>query len=541
MKIINNIRLYRPFKDDGINDLFHVKIEDGKITAIHKGLSEEQGAHVIDGKQKVMSAAFNDSHMHLLRYGIMKKEIDFRDIISWEEMKKTVHHAFHQHDLEDHDWIVGNGIDDSQFEDIDHLLTAEDLEEFDYDKPMFFLHNDDHECLVNRKAMEIIREENIFEEKHEGCIQKDENGNWTGRFNDTALHLIKFHFRQKGKQDMYEAVKDSIPHLLKVGITSVHTDDLNISTSFPDLWNAYTELERKGELKITVHLHVFIYNLEDLKNFLSSFSKRTGDGTERVKVGAIKLFLDGTQRLHTAALRQPYHDKPETSGVLNYSQKELDELVQLAHQNRMQVAMHAIGDRTVEQSLNSLEKVRVEDLRHRIIHAQVLAPDLLERLQKIKPYLEIQPGFLMSEYNKTAKWVGKEQEKYCNAWKTVDSLQIPYTGSSDAPISSMDPHINIFAGVNRTDQQGNPKGGWMPEEKLSIDACYKSYTETPAYLEFKEKEKGKLEEGYEADFLFLSHHPKEVAPMELKNIQVLETWIKGNKVWEASESLKIKA
>lgn len=537
MKIINNIRLYRPFKNDGINDLYHVEVKEGKISAIRKGLSKEQGAHVIDGKQKVMSAAFNDSHMHLLRYGIMKKEIDFRPITSWEEMKKTVHHAFHQRDLEDHDWIVGNGIDDSQFQDIDHLLTAEDLEEFDYDKPMFFLHNDDHECLVNKKAMEVIKEENIFEEKHEGCIQKDENGNWTGRFNDTALHLIKFHFRQKGKQEMYEAVKDSIPHLLKVGITSVHTDDLNISTSFPDLWNAYTELEKKGELKITVHLHVFIYNLEDLKNFLSSFSKRTGDGTERVKVGAIKLFLDGTQRLHTAALRQPYHDKLETSGVLNYSQQELDELVQLAHQNRMQVAMHAIGDRTVEQALHSLEKVRVEDLRHRIIHAQVLAPDLLERLQQVKPYLEIQPGFIMSEYNKTAKWVGEEQEKYCNAWKTVDSLQIPYTGSSDAPISSMDPHINIFAGVNRTDQQGNPEGGWIPEEKLGIDAWYKSYTETPAYLEFKEQEKGKLEEGYEADFLFLSHHPKEVVPMELKNIRVLETWIKGNKVWEASESL----
>ncbi|ASN07313.1 metal-dependent hydrolase [Virgibacillus necropolis] len=503
-----------------------------KIQSINNGLTKETGSHVVDCDRRVVSAGFNDSHMHLLRYGLMKKELDFRDVTSYKEMKRLISNRFNEEKMEEHDWVVGRGLIDSQLTDIDHSLTADDLEELEYDKPAFFLHEDGHECVVNYEALKILQQEPALLKNHETFIETDRNGNWTGRFKDTAVHFIKFNFRQKNEDEIYEAVQDAVPHLLEKGITSVHTDDLNFVGNYNRLFKTYLDLEKDGHLKIDVRLHHYIFNIDDLNYFLRTTNKRTGEGSERVKVGAIKIFLDGTQRLHTSALRQAYHDKPSTSGNLIYPQDELDEIVQTAHENGMQVAMHAIGDRTVEQALNALEKVDTKKLRHRIIHAQVLAPDLLERLQEVKPYIETQPGFIMNEYDQTANWVGKDQEKFCNPWNTVDKMEIPFTLSSDTPIGPLSPITGIFVAVNRTDTDGNPTGGWLPDEKLSVDRSFQGYSQSAAELEFREHEKGRLTAGHQADLIMLSEHPNEVKTSELNSIEVIETWSRGQRVFQ---------
>jgi predicted amidohydrolase YtcJ len=528
MSVINNVKIYQPGKET--IEKGHLIIDDGKISYVGEGTYEGDDSDIVDGNGKTIAPSFNDTHLHLLRYGLMKKELDLREVTTWVEMIQIVRDRYTEEKMEENEWVIGRGLIDSQFTDIDHLLTAQDLDELEYDKPMFFLHDDGHECIVNDVALEIIKEHDDLEKNHDTFIEKDESGNWTGRFKDSAVHFIKFHFRQKTEDEVYEAIHDAVPHLLKHGITSIHTDDLNYTGSFDRIWNSYRKLEKEGDLPVQVHLHHYVYNLDNMKDYLNHYERRTGDGSDRVRMGAFKIFLDGTQRLHTAALRQAYHDQPETSGTLIYSQEELDELMKTADDNNMQVTMHAIGDRTVEQAINAIEKVGAGKMRHRIIHAQILAPDLLERLKKVKPYLEIQPGFMMNEYDQTADWVGKEQEKYCNPWKTVSKIGIPFTGSSDCPIGPLSPMMHIYAAVTRQNEEGKPEGGWIPDERLSVDEIYHAYTATGAELEFQEKTKGKLEEGHTADFVFLSAHPGEVQPEQLKEIEVLETWVKGEKV-----------
>lgn len=531
MKVIDNVRLYKPFSEheDG---LYHAVIDNGKFREIKKGLYDRtDNTEVINGGGNTLAPSFNDSHLHLLRFGLMDKELDFRDITSWEEMKKMVKDKYNHGKMEENEWIVGRGLDDSQLEDLDYMLDSRDLEELDYQKPVFFLHEDGHECIVNEEAMKIIKEKDDLSGFPPEFIETDEEGNWTGRFKDTVVHFIKFHFRQKSKIEVKEAVEDGVQDLLKHGITSVHTDDLNYVGSYQTLWNAYTELEEEGKLPIDVHLHHYIFSIEDVKKFIEESTMRTGDGTHRVKVGAIKIFLDGTQRLHTSALRKPYTDAPEKNGILNYSQSELNDILQLADENDLQVTMHAIGDRAVEAALHAIEQVGEAHMRHRIIHAQVLGPDLLERMAEIKPYLEIQPGFMMSEYKETAKWVGEDRVNYCNIWNTVNQKAIPYTCSSDCPIGPLSPMIEMFAAVNRTDKEGNPSGGWMSEEKVSIDTIYNAYTEIPAQLEFREEVKGKVQEGFLADFILLSDHPKEINAFDIKDLEVVETWSQGEKVF----------
>lgn len=530
--IIDNVRLYRPNRKDDPEQIHHILIEDGKISEIREGRSAEQGEHVYDADQRTIMISITDSHLHLLRYGLMKTELDLRGVTSWEDLKKEVREYYPY--MEEHDWIIGRGLEDDDFTDLDHPLTAKDLDEIHLEKPMFFMHRDGHECVVNQTVLDKVKEEEEFLEKvPEDFVEKDENGEWNGRFKDTAVHYIKRHFRARPKDEAKDAIEAAVPYLLRNGITSVHTDDLNFIKDYKILMESYQELEDEGKLPVDVYLHYYIFQKEDLEHFLDEFDLRTGEGSEKVKVGAIKIFLDGTQRLHTAAMRMPYKDNPDTAGDLVYSQDDLNAIVRLASENGMQVAMHALGDRATEQAIEALEQpeVDVDKLKHRIIHAQTLGPDLLDRLRDLKPYLEVQPSFLMDEYDQKAKWVGEDLAPFCDAFGSLEKNNIPYTLSSDAPIGDLNPFVSVFAAVNRTDLNHEPEGGWVPSEKLTVDQSFEAFTYTPRLLEYTEKIKGRLEEGYNADFLLLSKHPKLADEKDLHNIRVEQVWVKGKRVY----------
>lgn len=528
--IIDNVRLYRPYIDDG-NQIYHIHVENGVFKAIRKGRTTESGDRVYNGQGRTLMASFNDSHIHYLRLGIMKSELDLREAKTWQQFQEAVHN--HYKDIMHHDWIVGNGMLDNEFTDIDHLLTADDIDKLGFQKPAFFLHDDMHECVVNHIALDMIKDDKALHEHHDVFIEKDEEGNWTGRFKDTAVHHIKYYFRDRSVSEVMDDLRGGFDDLLSHGITSIQTDDLTFVGSYDRLWQAYRTLEDNGELPVKAYLHHYVFHKYALDYFLNSTSLRTGQGSDRVKVGAVKLFLDGTQRLRTAAMGHPYPTNEDTRGVLLYTDDELREIVNLADDNDMQLTMHAIGDRAVEQAVGVLQGVGVKRMRHRIIHIQTLRPDLVQSLKELKPYVETQPVFLMKEYDKKADWVPNSLVPYSDAWGTVMREGIPFTSSSDAPISPISPHLGIFAAVNRTDEHHNPAGGWMPQEKLPLDDAYRSYTETPAFLEFQEREKGKIEEGYAADFILLDKHPKEVPSKSIKDIQVCETWIDGSRVYRA--------
>ncbi|MCA0983099.1 amidohydrolase [Halobacillus yeomjeoni] len=530
--IIDNVKLYTPYGIYNEDKKYAVELDGEKIAAIHESPYDGNDEEVMDGEGQVITPSFNDSHMHLLRYGLLKKELDLTQVTSWKEMKEEVEK--HYDSMQEGDWIFGKGFDDSKFEDIDHLLTADDLSEIQVDAYIYFMHEDGHECVISRKALELLEKEEDFKKEPDEFKEKDEHGNWNGRFKDTAVHYIKHHFWGRSVDDAKLALETGIPHLSQYGITSVHTDDINFIGTYEKLWQAYTELEQEGKLPLDVHLHHYIFNINDLEEYLENNKKRTGDGTDQVKVGAVKIFLDGTQRLFTSAMRNPYPVEPSTHGTLIYTQEQVNEMVRVASENGMQVAMHAIGDRAVEQAVEALEQeqAQTKSMRHRIIHAQTLGPDLIDRMQKIKPYIETQPSFLLGEWDKKENWTPKELVPYCDAFNSLVGAHIPITLSSDLPIGALNPFVSIFTAVNRTDLEGNPEGGWMPQEKITVDQAFHGFTESPAELEYREGEKGRLEVGHQADFVLLAQHPKEVEPGDLDKIEVTETWFRGKRVYK---------
>ncbi len=532
MNIINNIYVYGPAQKFKADQKYHIKIEDGKFAGVEKGLFSGHANQVINGEGKTLLPSFNDSHLHLLRFGLLKSVIDLREVLTWAETKARVREKDKSGKLLEHDWVVGHGLKDNNYKDLNHLLTADDLDELELDKPAFFLHDSGHECVINHKALDMLQMENALQDYPDDFIERDGDGNMTGRFTDTAVHFIKFNFRQQNEQAIQTALLDAIPTLLSCGITSVQTDDLNYAGSYKRLWDTYRKLEDNNDLPLKAYLHHYVFGKEDMERFFETFERRSGAGSDRVRVGAFKIFLGGTQRLHTAPLREPYHDEPDNKGNPIYSQEELNELVRLSDKNNMQVTMHACGDYSAEEAITAIEEEGSPEMRHRIIHAQTMAPDLLDRLSNLACYVEIQPGSMAHEYSQYETWFGKERAPFCNMANSFAEHGIDFTASSDCPVDPLAPHNNIFVGVNRTNRQGRPKGGWMPKEKMPIDTAYKAYTETPAWLEFKENSKGRIVIGFAADFFLLPNHPQKITKEQLKDLAVHETWIDGERVFK---------
>lgn len=533
--LITNAQIYRPFHPLN-NKLFQVRVADNQIMAIEKNGFQRGKAQVFDAKGRVLTPSFKDSHLHLLRYGLMQKETDLRRVHTWKHLQELLVDEKEKQTLETNEWLVGRGLIDDHFKDRDTLLTAKDLDYLNIDRPVFLLHQDGHECLLNSIALTMVQKDKTLEKRHGVFIEKDQEGNWTGRFTDTAVHYIKMNFRTKSVGEAKEALAAAFPHLAEYGITHIDSDDLNYIGTYDKVWQAYTELDREAGLPAGAYLHHYVYNLEDMKDYLKNNEKRTGDAEGNVRVGAFKIFVDGTYRLHTAALNFPYDDS-RTCGNLMYEQPELNEMVKLADENHMQVAMHCIGDRSVETAVKAIINANPHrnPMRHRIIHMQNTRWDILRLLARHCIPVETQPGFLQKEYSKYSKWLGKDREELAQAGKSLVKNNVMFTASSDAPIGPLNPHEHIFAAVNRTNDNGEPEGGWQPQEKISIDKAYESYCTTPAYINHSDKNTGRLLPGFQADLLLLDQHPIEAGTISLNKIKADALWYKGKLVFDRYE------
>ena len=530
--LITNCQLYRPFHPGNYKH-FQVRIKGSRIVAIEENGYNSGNAKIFDAKDRTLTPSYKDSHLHLLRYALMKEERDFRNISTWEHLQEELKNENEREVLEQNEWLVGRGLVDNEYTDTDRLLTARDLDSLKIDHPIFLLHQDGHECLLNSKALEIVRQNKRFQKEHGRFIEKDQEGNWTGRFKETAVHFIKINFRTKTLKQAKSALKNVLPYLVERGITHVDSDDLNYVGDYDKVWKAYTQLDKEIGLPFGAYLHHYIYSIEDMKHYLNNYKFRSGEGEGNVRVGAFKIFVDGTFRLQTAALSLPFEDA-EGCGALIYTEDELAEMLKLAEENKMQVTMHCIGDRAVENAIKAITNANINErnpLRHRIIHMINTRHDLLDAMASNKIPVEMQYGFIQDGWSSYSKHLGKDRDKMSLLGKSLVKKEVLFTSSSDAPIGPLNPAEHIDAAVNRTDLKGKPDGGWQPQEKLSVDEAFYSYCTTPAYINHSDKNTGRLIPGFQADLMLLDKHPHEVQPNELNRIKVDALWYKGQEVF----------
>jgi predicted amidohydrolase YtcJ len=244
-----------------------------------------------------------------------------------------------------------------------------------------------------------------------------------------------------------------------------------------------------------------------------------------VKIGFVKILADGSMGGRTAAMKKPYSDKPETSGMMLYTQRKLNKLVQKAHRAGWQLAIHAIGDRAVDNVLKAYEKALKEhprtNHRHRIEHCSVLNPKLIRRMKRLNLIASVQPHFIASDFWAIDR-VGKARARWVFPFKTLFEEGIVVASGSDCPVELISPILGIWAAVARKS---------FPEEKLTVEEALRTYTINAAYASFDEDKRGTIEVGKQADLTVLSDNPFLVAPDKTREISVEMTIVDGKVVY----------
>ena len=261
-------------------------------------------------------------------------------------------------------------------------------------------------------------------------------------------------------------------------------------------------------------------------------------GNDRLNIQAVKLYSDGALGSRGAAMIEPYSDDEENRGLPFYTQDELDSFVQKSNDMGFQVGIHAIGDLGNRMALDAFEKAqggKVSPLRNRIEHSQIIALEDIPRFAELGVIASMQPIHATSDMNMAEDRIGAERIMGGYAWRRLlDSGAIIASGS-DFPVEKPNPFLGLYAAVTRQDGGGMPEGGWYKDQALTRAEALHSFTLGAAYAAHQEDRLGSLEAGKWADFILVDRDYFEIPAAEIDDIRVLQTWVGGQLVFDASE------
>jgi predicted amidohydrolase YtcJ len=498
------------------------------------------GTLKLDLKGKTVLPGFNDSHLHLQIHGANRNSADLRNVISIKELVETARRFMIRTGKMPGDWIYGWGWDQNILAE-KTFPTKDDLDRISSENPVVILRACHHIGVMNTAAIRWVGATNGTSVPG-GVFDRDRNGNINGVFREAAIGWVFDRIPAKSVDQIKADLEAGIREAVSFGVTSLQTSDLHDGIRFDEMVAAYSELREEGKLLTRINAQLYLPDRMVMLDFLKK-RFRPFEGDNLFRLGPVKLLLDGSLGARTAALKEAYSDDPGNRGHLTYSREELFELVSLAHQHGMQLALHAIGDAAVEAGVDAVERAVKEnprEHRHRIIHAQITNHDLLGRMAELRIMADIQPVFVSSDWNLVESRIGKERAKASYAWKSMLNEGIPMAAGTDAPVEDLNPMYGIYAAVTRKDRQGQPPGGWLPKQKLTVYEAVKLYTKGGAYATFEENDKGTLGEGKLADMAILSEDPFEAKPEDIKDIEVLTTILGGEIVYTSSPACQIK-
>jgi predicted amidohydrolase YtcJ len=487
----------------------------GSEAEIRKYIGSE--TKVLDVNGKTVVPGFVDCHVHMTGFGQHLQTLDLRNVGSIEEMKGKIREYVERHP--EKIWILGGRWDHERFSE-KRLPTRWDLDEAVRDKPVFIIRVCGHIGVANTKALELARigRETVVKG---GAIDKDAaSGEPNGVLRENALNLVWRVVPKPSLAELEEACLQACRKAVENGLTGVHW----IVDSADEI-RAIQKLYSEGKLPLRIYLGIPVKLLDELVGL----GLVTGFGNDMVRLGFVKILADGSLGARTAALKQPYTDKPETSGMLIYSQRKLNRLVLKAHRAGWQLAVHAIGDRAIESVLKAFSKALKrfprEGHRHRVEHCSVLNPRLIRRMKRLGLIASVQPHFIVSDFWVVDR-VGTERARWVYPFKTLLKSGVVVASGSDCPVEPISPILGVWAAVARKS---------FVEESLTVEEALKTYTLNAAYASFSEKETGTIEPGKRADLTMLSEDIFKVPPNKIRDVRVEMTIVGGKVVYERKE------
>ncbi len=450
---------------------------------------------------------FIDSHVHLDELGIYLNSLDLRGVRNIDELKRRLKkHA----EKTESGWIVGYGWDQ---ELLKRYPTRWDLDEVVDDRPVLLSRFCLHAGVLNTKAMEIC---NLLDSESPYVIRNERGA--TGVVVEDAYTTAVNKFRESLKPEDYEKfIELAVRHVLSHGITAVGF----VSCSGKS-FKALERLRAKRKLK----LRVFVY-FKDPE--ITKFGVSRGFGDEFLKINGVKIIADGSLGARTAWLSERYEDG-DTCGFPIISKDELEKIARNVHEANLQLAIHGIGDRTIDMTLDVYQKLNARIARHRIEHASVLRDDQVERIAELGIVVSVQPHFIVSDWW-VIRRVGKSRAKWVYRLKSLIEKGIVVGFGTDAPVEPVNPWKTVYSAVTRGRHEKLDLYELTKNESLTVEEALHYYTYGSAYLLFEEQNLGTLEVGKFADFVVVDRDPFEVDERDLINIRVLETYVGGNRVY----------
>ncbi len=474
------------------------------------------GATVVPG--------FNDAHCHVLSFGFSLLHVALRRAARVADIAAAI--AARVARVRDGDWVIGRGYNDNKLAELRHP-TRRDLDAVAPRHPVWLQHTSGHMGVASSRALELAKITRDTRDPEGGVIERDSAGEPTGLLKETAQQLLTSAIPPASLDEAKAALAAAGKRFVAEGLTSVQ--DARAGSLVPDELRAYQETSAEGRLPTRTSLLVDVEALpiEDGR-FAFGFGLHGGFGTERLRLGGIKIFLDGSLIGRTAAMTAPYASDPDTSGFLLKSEEKIRLQVDAAARGGWQVCMHAIGDRAIEVAVSTARAVmgaRSRRLRPRIEHCGVLRRDLIGEIRRSGMIVVTQPRFITELGDGFRRALGEERLRLCYPFRSLQGCRVAL--SSDRPVVDGAPLGGIEAAVTQLTGSGAP---YVPAERIDVTQAIRWYTEGAAYAQFQERALGTLEPGKWADLCALDRDPRAVPPTEISKIRVVLTAVGGGVV-----------
>ncbi|WCP12398.1 N-substituted formamide deformylase [Sphingobium sp. AntQ-1] len=479
-------------------------------------------AFKLDAGGKTLIPGLIDAHGHVMGYGLSLITLDLSDTRSLAEAQAKIS-AYAQAN-EGRKWIIGTGWNQEQW-GLGRFPTAAELDAAVGDIPVWLERIDGHAGWANSAAIRAAGITPATKAPMGGRIEMA-GGKPAGVFVDKAMDLIQKVTPPPAPKDRDIALEKAQRALLAVGITGI----ADMGTSIED-WQAFRRSADRGALR--VRIMSYAYGIDNMV-LIAGPEPTPWLYDDHLRMGGVKLLLDGALGSRGAWLRADYADAPGQRGLPMIPDTQLRNFMSRAAMDNFQVAVHAIGDAANHELLNAIEELNDTykgDRRWRVEHAQIVSPSDLTRFGPLGAIASMQPVHEASDWRMATARLGEARLNGAYAWKTMLDNKVPLAFGSDVPVESPNPFAGIAVAMSREDGKGEPVGGWRPDQRVSFEAALDGFTRQAAYAGFADKKFGSLVPGQRADFLLIDRDISAARPADIRQTQVLETWIGGKRVY----------
>ena len=461
----------------------------------------------LDAGGKTLIPGLIDAHGHVMGLGLSLITLDLSDTKSLAEAQAKIR-AYAQENT-GRKWIIGTGWNQETW-GLGRFPTAAELDAAVGDIPVWLERIDGHAGWANSAAIRAAGVSATTKAPAGGRIEMAA-GKPAGVFVDKAMDLIQKVVPAPAPKDRDNALEKAQRALLAVGITGI----ADMGTSIED-WQAFRRSADRGALR--VRIMSYAYGLDNMV-LIAGPEPTPWLYDDHLRMGGIKLLLDGALGSRGAWLKADYSDAPGQRGLPMIPSTQLRNIMSRAAMDNFQVAVHAIGDAANGEILDAIQEMSDTysgDRRWRVEHAQIIDPADLPRFARYGTIASMQPVHETSDWRMATARLGEARLKGAYAWKAMLDNKVPLAFGSDVPVESPNPFPGIAAAMSRQDARGEPAGGWMPEQKVSFEAALDGFTRQAAFAGFAEKKFGSLVPGQRADFLLIDRNIETASPTDIR-------------------------